>query len=100
MINALSKQVIFLGDFNSRHKQFGCVKPNKSGQTLVNIAKDLKLFYVNQLEPNRHTREDPVHGTSDILDMAFITPGLSSETFLSALLTITWAVNTSPFKFH
>ena len=46
--------------------------------TLVNIAKDLKLFYVNQLEPNRHTREDPVHGTSNILDMAFITPGLSS----------------------
>ena len=79
MINALSKQVIFLGDFNSKHKQFGCVKPNKSGQTLVNIAKDLKLFYVNQLQPNRHTREDPVHGTSDILDMAFITPGLSSR---------------------
>ena len=24
-------------------------------------------------------REDPVHGTSDILDMAFITPGLSSR---------------------
>ena len=98
MINALSKQVIFLGDFNSKHKQFGCVKPNKSGQTFVNIAKDLKLFYVNQLEPNRHTREDPVHGTSDILDMAFITPG--PETFRSALLTITWAVITSPFKFH
>ena len=39
----------------------------------------MKLFYVNQLEPNRHTREDPVHGTSDILDMAFITPGLSSR---------------------
>ena len=58
MISALSKQVIFLGDFNSKHKQFGCVKPNKSGQTLVNIAKDLKLFYVNQPEPNRHTRED------------------------------------------
>ena len=65
MINALSKQVIFLGDFNSKHKQFGCVKPNKSGQTLLNKAKDLKLFYVNQLEPNRHTSEDPVHGTSD-----------------------------------
>ena len=70
-INALSKQIIFLGNFNSKHKQFGCVKPNKSGQTLVNVAKDLKLFYVNQLGPNRHTREDPVHGTSDILDMAF-----------------------------
>ena len=79
MINALSNQVIFLGDFNSKHKQFGCVKPNKSSQTLLSIAKDLKLFYVNQLEPNRHTCEDPVHGTSDILDMAFITPGLSSR---------------------
>ena len=46
---------------------------------LVNIAKDLKLFYVNQLGPNRHTCEDPVHGTSDILDMAFLSPGLSSR---------------------
>ena len=79
MINAISNQVTFLGDFNSKHKQFGCVKPSKSGQTLVNIAKDLKLFYVNQLCPNRHTREDPFHGTSDILDMAFISPGLSSR---------------------
>ena len=70
MINALSNQVIFLGDFNSKHKQFGCVKPNKSGQTLINIAKDLKLFYMNQLSPDRHVREDPAHGTSDILDMA------------------------------
>ena len=71
MINALSSQVIFLGDFNSKHKQFGCVKPNKSGQKLVNIDKDLKPFYVNQLDPNRHTREDPVHGTSDMLDITY-----------------------------
>ena len=79
MINALSNQVIFLRDFNSKHKQFGCVKPNKSGQMLVDIAKDLKLFYVNQLCPNRHTsEEDPFHGRSDILDMAFMSPGLSS----------------------
>ena len=79
MINALLRQVIFLEDFNSKHMQFGCVKPNKSGQTLVNMAKDLKLFYVNQLSPNRHTRDDPVHDTSDILDMAFLSPGLSSR---------------------
>ena len=45
MINALSKQVIFLGEFNSKHKQFeSCVQPNRSGQMLVNIAKDVKLF--------------------------------------------------------
>ena len=81
MINALPNQVISLGDYNSKHKQFGCVKPNKSGQTLVNIAKDLKLFYVNQIYPNRHTRENPFHGTSDILDMAFISPSLSSRDF-------------------
>ena len=79
MINAISKPVIFLGEFNSKHNQFGCVKPNKSGQTLLKMPKIWKLvFYVNQLEPNRHTREDPIHGTSDILDMASITPGLSS----------------------
>ena len=66
-------------DFNSKLKQFGCVKPNKSGQTLVNIAKDLKLFYVNQLSRNRHMREDPVPSTSDILDMEFSSPGLSSR---------------------
>ena len=79
MINALSNQVIFLGDFNSKHEQFGCVKSNKSGQTFVNIAKDLKLFYINHLCPNRYTRENPFHGTSDILDMAFISLGLSSR---------------------
>ena len=72
-------KLFFSGILNSKQKQFGCVKPNKSGQTLVNIAKDLKQFYVNQLGPNRHTRDDPVHGTSDILDMAFISPGLSSR---------------------
>ena len=76
-INALSKQHIFPVDFNSKHRQFGCVKTNKSGQTLVNKAKDLKLSYVNQLGPNRH--EDPVHCTSNILDMAFLSPGLSSR---------------------
>ena len=70
-------QVIFLGDFNSKHKQFGCDKPKKSGQMLVTIAKDLKLFHLNQVDPNRHMRDDPFHGTSDILDMAFLSPGLS-----------------------
>ena len=85
MINALSNQVIFLGDFNSKHKQFACVKPNKSGETLINIAKDLKLFYVNQLCPKWHTREDPFHGTSNIFDMGFISLVLVPL----ALLTIT-----------
>ena len=51
----------------------------QTGQTLVNIANDLKLVYVNQLDPNRHTRDNSFHGTSDILDMAFLSAGLSSR---------------------
>ena len=39
----------------------------------------MKLFYANQLGHNGRTREDPVHGTPDILDMAFLSPGLSSR---------------------
>ena len=95
-----SRSKLFFSGTLIQHKQFGCVKPNKSGQMLVNIVKDLKLFYVNQLGPNRQLLDDPVHGTSDILDMAFITPDLSSQDIFSALLMITWAVITSPFKFH
>ena len=39
----------------------------------------MKLFYVNQLVSNRHTRDEPFHGTSNILDMAFLSPGRSSR---------------------
>ena len=100
MINALSNKVTFLGDFNSNHKQFGCVKLNKSDQMLVNIAKALKLFYVNQLSPNRHMCKDPVHGISNILHMAFLSPGLSSkDVSFSIADDHTWAVITSQSKF-
>ena len=65
------------------------------GQTLVDITKDLKLFYVNQPGPNRHTHDDPAHGTSNILDMTFLSQVQVPEIFLSVLLMITWAVITS-----
>ena len=100
MINVLSSQLIFLGDFNSKHKQFGCVKPNKSGQTLVNTAKDLKLFYVNSLSPNKHTHEDPVHGTPDILDMALLSSGLSSQDISFSIADDHMGSDHFPFKFH
>ena len=79
MINARLNQVIFLGTLTQNTSNLDVSKPNKSGQMPVNIAKDSKLFYVNQLCPNRHMREDPFNGTSDILDMAFLYPGLSSQ---------------------
>ena len=71
-------KLFFSADFNSNISNLD-VSSQQIWSNVLNIAKDLKLFYVNQLEPNRHTREDPVYGTSDILDMAFITPGLSSR---------------------
>ena len=37
------------------------------------------MFYVNQLGPNRHTCDDPFHGTSDSLDMVFSSPSLRSR---------------------
>ena len=67
---------------------------------LVNIAKDLKLFYVNQLGPNRHTRDDLVHGTSDILDMAFITLDLSSRDISFSVADDHMDSDHSQFKFH
>ena len=100
MINALSNQVIFLGEFNSKRKQFGCVKPNKSGQTLVNITKDLKLFYINQLGSNRQTRDDSFHGTLDILDKAFISPALSSRDISFSVADDHMGSDHSPSKFH
>ena len=48
----------------------------------LGVSKDLKLFYKNQLFPKRHMHEDPFHATSNILDMAFISLGLSSRDIL------------------
>ena len=74
-INYLSKHVMFLSwDHSSNDKQIGCVEPNRSGPILVNITKALKLLYFNSISPYGHTREDPAHGTSNILDMPFIFP--------------------------
>ena len=72
-------KLFFSGTLTQIISNLDVSKPNKSGQMLVNIAKYLKLFYLNQLGPNRHMRDDPVHGTSDILDVAFISPALSSR---------------------
>ena len=51
-------------------------------QIWTNATQHSQRFETILCKPTRAkqaTREDPVHGTSDILDMAFITPGLSSR---------------------
>ena len=61
-------------DFNSKHKVFNCVTTT-SGRNLKGIVKEIKLTYLTNDE---HTDLDVCNGTTDILDMAFVTPSLKS----------------------
>ena len=72
-INNLSNNVMFVGDSNSKLESFGCAKKNTSGRMLKNIQKQLNLIYLNNDE---HTRMDRASGSTDLLDMPFISPNL------------------------
>ena len=67
-INNLSDNVMFVGDFNSKLESFGCAHRNPSGPML--------LIYLNSDE---QTHMDRAKGSTDILDMAFISPNLAKH---------------------
>ena len=75
-INNLSTDVMFVGDFNSKLESFGCAHRNLSGPMLKNIQKQLNLICLNSDE---HTHMDRAKGSTDILDMAFISPNLTKH---------------------
>ena len=75
-INNISDNVMFVGDFNSKLESFGCAKKNTSGPMLQNIQNQLNLIYLNSDE---HTHMDRANGSTDILDMAFISPNLAKH---------------------
>ena len=75
-INDLSENVMFVGDFNSKLKSFGCAKRNTSAPMLQNIQNQLNLIYLNNYE---HTHMDRAKGSTDILNMAFISPKLAKH---------------------
>ena len=75
-INKLSTDVMFVGDFNSKLESFECAHRNPSGPMLKNIQKQLNLIYLNSEE---HTHMDRAKGSTDILDMAFISPNLAKH---------------------
>ena len=75
-INNLSDNVMFVSDFNSKLEAFRCVKKNSSGPMLKNIQSQLNLTYLNNDE---HTHLDRAKGSTDILDMAFISPNLTKH---------------------
>ena len=75
-INNLSNNVMFVGDFNSKLESFGCAKKNISGHMLKSIQKQLNLIYLNN---NEHTHMDRANGSTDLLDMAFVSPNLAKH---------------------
>ena len=75
-ISNLSDNVMFIGDFSSKLEAFGCAKKNSSGPMLKNIQSHLNLTYLNTDE---HTHLDRAKGSTDILDMAFISANLTKH---------------------
>ena len=75
-INNLSTYVMFVGDFNSKLEPFGCAHINPSGPLLKNIQKQLDLIYLHNDE---HTHMDRAKGSTDILDIAFISRNLAKH---------------------
>ena len=66
----------FVGDFNWKYEAFGCAKKNSSGPMLQNIQSHLNLAYLNNDE---HTHLNRAKGSTDILDMAFISQNLTKH---------------------
>ena len=75
-INNLSDNVMFVGDFSSKLESFGCAKKNTSGPLLKNIQKQLNLIY---LINDEHMHMDRANGSTDLLDMTFISPNLAEH---------------------
>ena len=84
---------MFVGDFNSKLESFGCTKKNTSGPMLQNIQNQLDLIYLNSDE---HTNMDRANGSTDILDMVFISPKLAKHDIQFQMTT--WAAITYPSK--
>ena len=67
---------MFVRDFNSKLESFGCARKIPSGPMLKNIQKQLNHIYLNNDE---HTHMDRAKVSTDILDMAFISPNLAKH---------------------
>ena len=75
-INSVSDNVMLVGDFSSKLESFSCAKKNTSGPMLKNIQKQLNLIYLNNDE---HMHMDRANGSTDLLDMAFVSPNLAKH---------------------
>ena len=73
IINNLSDNIVFVGDFISKLESFGCGKKNTM---LKNIQKQLNLIHLNNDE---HTHMERSSGGTELLDMSFISPNLAKH---------------------
>ena len=73
-ISNLSDNVMFVGDSSSKLEAFGCASKNTSSPLLKTIQNKLNLIYLNNDE---HMHMDRRIGSTDILDMAFISQNLA-----------------------
>ena len=67
---------MFVGHLSSKLEYFGYAQKNPSGPVLKNIRKQLNLIHLNNDE---HTHMDRAKCSTDILDMAFISPNLAKH---------------------
>ena len=67
---------MFVGDLSSKLESFGSAKKKTIGPMPKNIQKRLDLIYLNNDE---HTHMDRSSGSTELLDMAFISPKLAKH---------------------
>ena len=63
-----------MGDYNSKHKFFGCKKYNKEGDILFNILEELNLIVTNDGTPTHYTNT-----SSDILDLCIVSRSIATK---------------------
>ena len=94
---------MFVGDFNSKLESFGCTKKKTPLVLCSKLSKRKNLIYLNNDE---HTHMDRANGSTDILDMAFVSPNLAirdiqfqiGDDLGSDHLPIEISIDTSPHR--
>ena len=67
---------MFVGDFNWKLESFSCAKKIHIWSYAQNYSKQLNHIYFNNDE---NTNTDRANGSTDLLDMVFISPNLAKH---------------------
>ena len=67
---------IFMGDYNSEHEYFECIKSNKEGDYLFNVVEELNLLVMNDDSPTFYKN---ITAPGDILDLAIVSRSMATR---------------------